>query len=135
LGCNELEDELLKANAIRDAIYEEHGDVLKDAYASTALDMAIDPVSGLLGSVINGALTYKESTAYIEAEVAAGLRMEQILVYKTQRDCPSGETGDSSQTERVLLKQLTDLEIQLSEEEITQEKYVSERRTILDLIR
>ena len=119
MDCTGFDDELLKANAIRDAIFEEHGDV----------------ISGVLFGMIRGLSTSKASKTYLEAAAAAGLRMEQILVYKEQSNCPSGLTGDPSMSDSIVLIKLQDLESQLRQESITQKQYISERRTLLDDLR
>ena len=98
LGCTGLEDELLKANALRDAIFEEHGDVireatLREATFGSALILAGDPVFGILSGMLGAATISKQTKPYIEAAAAAALRMEQLLVYKERDDCPSGPTG------------------------------------------
>jgi len=138
LGCAGFDDELLKANAIRDAIFDERGDVISDAYIASAVDVvsvAVDPVGGMLGAAINGLSTSKASKTYIEAAAAAGLRMEQLLVYKQEHGCPSTSTGDPQLTEARVLTKLQQLEVQLCHEEITQAQHFSERRKLLDGLR
>lgn len=135
MDCKGFDDELLKANAIRDAIFEEHGDVISDAYWGTALDVATEPISGVLFGIIRGLSTSKASKTYLEAAAAAGLRMEQMLVYKEQSNCPSGLTGDPSLSDSIVLIKLQDLESQLRQESITQKQYISERRMLLDDLR
>ena len=135
LDCAGFDDELLKANAIRDAIFAEHGDVISDAYLSSTMDIVMDPVSGLLGALIGGISTSNASKKYLEAAAAAGLRMEQMLVSKVEHTCPSGPTGDPSLTDSTVLNKLQKLESQLFQGEITQKQYISERRKLLDDLR
>ena len=134
MDCTGFDDELLKANAIRDAIFEEHEDVISDAYWATATDVAAGPSAVLFG-MIRGLSTSKASKTYLEAAAAAGLRMEQMLVYKEQSNCPSGPTGDPSLSDSIVLIKLQDLESQLRQESITQKQYISERRMLLDDLR
>lgn len=135
MDCTGFDDELLKANAIRDAIFEEHGDVISDAYWGTALDVAAEPISGVLFGMIRALSTSKASKTYLEPAAAAGLRMEQMLVYKEQSNCPSGPTGDPNLSDSIVLIKLQDLESQLRQESITQKQYISERRMLLDDLR
>jgi hypothetical protein len=135
MDCTGFDDELLKANAIRDAILEEHGVVIGAAYLGTAVDVATEPISGVLLGMIRGLSTSKARKKYIEAAAAAGLRMEQMLVYKEQKNCPSGPTGDPSLSDSITLIKLQDLESQLRQESITQRQYISERRMLLDDLR
>lgn len=135
LDCAGFDDELLKANAIRDAVFEEHGDVISDVTLGTAINVASEPISGVLMGIINGLSTSKASKAYLEAAAAAGLRMEQMLVYKERRDCPSGPTDDPTLTDSVVLNKLQDLESRLHKKDISQKQFVSERRILLDGLR
>ncbi len=135
LDCTGFDDELLKANAIRDAVLDEHGDVIAGATLETAGNIVTEPISGVLFGLIKGLSVSKASKTYLEAAVAAGLRMEQLLEYKERSDCPSGPTGDPSLTDSTALIKLHDLESQLRQEEITQKQYVSERRRLLDGLR
>lgn len=135
LDCNGYDDELLKANAIRDAIYEEHGDVIERAYLSSAVDVAMDPVLGTLSSVIEGRSTAKAAKTYREAADAAGLRMEQMLIYKERARCPAGRTGDPDVTDSFVLTRLQELNSQLGENEISERQYFVERKELLDGLR
>lgn len=135
LDCPAFDDELLKANAIRDAVFEEHGEVIGGAYASTALDVVSDPVSGVLFGIMRSTSVSKATKTYIEAAAAAGLRMEQLLEYKQRDNCPSGPTGDPDMTDTTALIALQDLESKLGREEITQKKYLQDRKKLLDALR
>ena len=135
LDCAGFDDELLKANAIRDEILDEHGDVVQAAAMGAAFDIAMDPISGILLGAIQGISTANASKTYLEAATAAGLRMEQMLNYKEAGHCPSGPTGDPGLTDSTALARLHDLEAQLRQEAITQAEYLSERRMVLDGVR
>ena len=99
LDCSGFDDELLKANAIRDAVFDEHGDVMADAVLNSAAGIVEEPISGFLFGLIRGLSASKASKTYLEAAAAAGLRMEQMLIYKDRDNCPNGPTGDSSLTD------------------------------------
>jgi hypothetical protein len=79
LDCAGFDDGLLNANAIRDAIHEEHGDVINAVLLSAALDVSmvpIEPVSGMLLGMLDALVASKAIKAYVEAATAAELRME-----------------------------------------------------------
>lgn len=139
LNCIGFDDELLKANAIRDAVFDEHGDVMGEAVLDavfSTVDMANMPISVVLfGLLIRGLSASNPSKTYLEAAVAAGLRMEQMLVYKDRDNCPNGPTRASSLTDSEVLHRLQDLESQLRQQEITEKQYISARRAMLDSLR
>jgi len=85
--------------------------------------------------MIDAGLVSNESKHYIEAAAAAGLRMEQLLVYKERDDCPSGPTGNQDLTDTIVLAQLQDIRSQLDQQEITPKQYISERQRLLDGLR
>lgn len=135
LDCPGFDDELLKANAIRDAIYEEHGDVIGDAVLASTLDVLTDPVTGLFSTVLRGSSASVATRKYAEAAIAAGQRMEQLLIYKEQRSCPSGPTGTPGLTDNDALATLQDLQRQLHQQEISQKVFLQQRRQLLDDLR
>ena len=135
LVCVGMDDEILKANAIRDAIFEEHGDVIEQAVVGAAIDLAIDPVTGVLASIFNAGHTSRRTKAYIEAAAAAGVRMEQLLEYKNRDGCPSGPTAIPGLTDTLVLDKLRKLQSQLESEEVSGKSYISARRELLDDLR
>jgi hypothetical protein len=135
LDCGELDDEILKANAIRDAIFEEHGDVIQDTVLGSAALIAQDPISGILMSILASRTTSKAAKTYIEAAAAAGMRMEQLLVYKERDHCPDGPNADPERTDIQVLNDLTALETQLENEEVSSKAYISRRRELIDGLR
>lgn len=135
LGCTNLEDELLKANAIRDAIFEEHGDVISEAYMSSALDVVSEPITGVIFSVIRGMSTSRSSKKYLEAAAAASFRMERLLVLMIDKQCPTGPNEDPAMTDSQVLSELRLLESQLDREEISNKEYLEARKVLLDTLR
>ena len=135
LNCTGFDDEILKANAIRDAIFVEHGDVLEDAVLGTAFSIAMDPIAGLLSSILHARSTSKAAKAYIEAAASAGMRMEQLLVYKERDGCPSGPNADPDQTDTQVLNDLLGLEARLENEDVSPKTYISGRRELIDSLR
>ena len=69
------------------------------------------------------------------AAAAAGIRMEQLLVYKSRDNCPGGPTAESGLTDALALDRLQTLNRQVQAEEISQREYVDERRALLDALR
>lgn len=133
--CAGLDDEILKANAIRDAIYEEHGDVVGGAVAGTAVDLAMDPVSGILSGIIGAAATSKATRKYRTAAYAAEQRIEQLLADKDSKACPSGPNADPAMTDSLVLGALRASKAQLDQKEISEREYLSGRRRLLDALR
>jgi len=135
LDCLELDDGILKANAIRDAIFKEHGDVIDGAVMGSALEIAVDPVFGTMQSVFNAVSVSRRAAKYIEAAAAAGSRMEQLLEYKEGDDCPSGPTAIPDLTDTQVLNELRNLESQLESAEVNGKDYIAARRALLDNLR
>ena len=135
LDCLGLDDGILKANAIRDAIFREHGDVINEAVLGSVLEIAVDPVFGTLQSILAAVRTSKSAKKYIEAAVAAGSRMEQLLEYKERDACPSGPTAIPELTDTDVLNGLRDLELQLEGAEVNGKDYIVARRALLDNLR
>lgn len=136
LDCDGLEDELLRANALRDAILDEHGDVLALVVTGDVLDVLLSPV---IGSIIITAATLpgelRQLREYREAAAAAEARLIHVLTLKEARPCPAGLPQDSTRTEGQILSELEDLDRRIDEEELSQQAYRRERRKLLDSIR
>ncbi len=132
LSCEELENELLRANAFRDAILEEQGDVLATDVAFGAIDVATaDP----LGAAISGVMGSRRYRQYQEIVSAAEARMIHVLTLREARQCPAGPSGDSTRAEQQILAELHGLDQRLSAEEVSEQAYREERRELLDALR
>lgn len=135
LDCSGLDDEILKANAIRDAIFEEHGDVMDEAILSSAVNIATDPIFGAMHSIFIAGSASKAAKEYIEAASAAGVRMEQLLIYKERDDCLTGPTANPELTDTLVLNELRNLQSQFENEEVSEKSYILARRELLDSLR
>lgn len=135
LDCAGLDDEILKANAIRDAIYKEHGDVIQEAVIGSAVMIAVNPIQGVFDSIIAAGSASKGAKKYTEAATAAGARMEQILTDKKRDDCPTGPTADPELTDTLILNELRNLHSRLEKEEMNGKNYLLARRELLDGLR
>ncbi len=135
LDCAGLDDQLLKANALRDAIYAEHGDVMGGAVVATAVDVAAEPVTGVLFGMLAAASASKASKKYLRAATAAEQRMEALLADKAARTCTSGPTEDPDMTDSLVLGALQEKKALFKQKHITQQQYDSERRKLLDELR
>lgn len=132
LSCEELENELLRANAFRDAILEEQGDVLATDVAFGAIDVVTaDP----LGAAISGVMGSRRYRQYQEIVSAAEARMIHVLTLRKARQCPAGPSGDSTRAEQQILAELHGLDQRLSAEEVSEQAYREERRELLDALR
>ncbi len=140
LSCEELENELLRANAFRDAILEEEGDVLATELATDVADGAMSVVmADPLGAVISGvggSIRYRQRyRQYQEVVSAAEARMIHVLTLREARQCPAGPSGDSTRAEQQILAELHGLDQRLSAEEVSEQAYREERRELLDALR
>ena len=132
LSCEDLENELLRANAFRDVILEEQGDVLATDVAFGAISVATaDP----LGAALSGVLGLSSHRQYQEAASAAEARMIHVLTLREARQCPAGPSGDSTRAEQQILAELHGLDQRLSAEELSEQAYREERRELLDALR
>ena len=135
IGCTGFDDELLKANAIRDEIYREHGDMIRAASLSVVTEIAADPLFGPLSGLLRGAAASRAAARYMEAADAAGARMEQMLTYKERDACPSTPTADPQVTEPEILQKLRGLAAQLDSEVIDEGQYRADRQSVLGALR
>lgn len=132
LSCEDLENELLRANAFRDVILEEQGDVLAMDVAFGAISVAtLDP----FGAALSGVLGLRWYRQYQEAASAAEARMIHVLTLREARQCPAGPSGDSTRAEQQILAELHGLDQRLSAEELSEQAYRKERRELLDALR
>jgi hypothetical protein len=132
LSCEGFENELLRANALRDAILEEQGDFLATGVTDGAISVVTaDP----LGAAISAAMGSSRHRKYQEAASAAEARMIHVLLLREARQCPAGPSGDSTRTERQILSELQVLDRRLSTEDLSELTYRAERRELLDSLR
>ena len=136
LSCEELENELLRANAFRDAILEEEGDVLATELATDVAGGAFSVVTAdPLGAAISGVMGSRRYRQYQEIVSAAEARMIHVLTLRKARQCPAGPSGDSTRAEQQILDELHGLDQRLSAEEVSEQAYREERRELLDALR
>jgi hypothetical protein len=135
LDCDDLEDELLRANALRDAIMEEHGDVLARDVAGGALDVAIDPVLGAATTAATAVARRKAYRRYREAAAATEARMIHVLALRAGRACAAVATQDPARTETQILADLEVLERRLDEGMLSDREHRRARKELLDMVR
>jgi hypothetical protein len=135
LGCAGLEDELLRANALRDAILAEHGDLLASDAVGISTGIMTDP---LIGGIATAAALPSQRRRYRQLQVAAGAaeaRMIHVLTLREDEACPVAMSQDPARTERQILADLEHLEHRFSDANLTEREYRRERRELLDLVR
>ena len=134
LSCELLDDEILRANALRDAIYEEHNDVLDEAEIE-AWDIISatrrEPEDIFVDMLLDELAEEDRSGEYMEAAGAAGQRLEQLLIYKEDRSC----SGPTSDLESSILTALSASRDQVRTGELNTVQYASRRRELLDALR
>lgn len=135
LNCSELEDELLHANALRDAIVEERGDELTMDILEGAGVMTDVPV---IGAVVVGAMLpsqIRQYQEYREALIAAEERMIHVLTLREARRCPTDSSQDSDRTDQQFLSDFEYLKAGLDEGTLSEQEFQEKRRELLDSIR
>jgi len=141
LSCTLLDDEILRANALRNAIYEEHGDFMDQAeeMETGAWDIyraaQHNPRGAIVDWILRERRTEDRSGQYMEAAGPAGQRLEQLLIYKDERGCPTGRTQDSMMTDSTILADLMFVREELRNDEVSHSQYASDRRQLLDTLR
>jgi len=134
LSCSSIDDEILRANALRDAIYDEYTDVLDEAEIETWDIISAtrrDPQDAFLDMILGEIELEASSEQYMEAAGAAGQRLEQLLIYKDERSC----SGPTSDLESSILAELITNREQLRNGELSTDQYASRRRELLDALR
>ena len=132
LTCRLLDEDILEANALRDQILDEHGDVIRDAVAGTAVDAVFDPVGAIMNGVWKSVSVSSSAKQYTAATAAAGSRMQQLLVYKREKNCPSGVTANPMMDDYMILDGLEDAEKRFASGMITDKEYIEERVDLLN---
>ncbi len=135
LACDGLEDQLLRANALRDAIMREHGDVLAANVFSDATNVAFDPVFGTVEAVVSAPFRQKRYDHYREAAAAAESRIVHVLELRVTRPCRSGPTTDPALDERQIHEALRDLDARAAAKTLSTREYRQQRRALLDSVR
>jgi len=135
LNCPLIDDEIVSANRLRDTILEAHGDVIGDAVKDTAIKAVTNPVGALTSGVMKSVTVTSAAKHYTEAAAAAGVRMEQLLRYKREQDCPTGPTFNPSMTDEDILDGLDAILEKFESEQITAQDYIWKRRSLLDQLR
>lgn len=133
--CASLDDEILKANAIRDAIYDEHGDVISGAVAGSALEIAMDPLTGSVTSLLGATATSKASKRYMRAAGASEARMQKLLENKQAKSCPSGPSAKAGLSDELMLERLQHQEQSLANKTISRGQFLRARRELFDDLR
>lgn len=95
----------------------------------------MDPLLGAVSSVLQGAAASRAASRYMEAADAAGMRMEQMLIYKERDACPSTPTEDPQLTESQALQKLHELASRLDRGVIDAKQYLTDRKIVLDALR
>lgn len=135
LTCRLLDEEIAEANDLRDEILDEHGDVIADAVTGTAVQAVTNPINAILSGVMRSVSVSSTTKQYTEAAAAAGSRMEQLLKYKRDKDCPSGMTADRDYTDEDIVVALEELLAHYEAGEIDAKEYVKQRSRLLDKVR
>ena len=77
----------------------------------------------------------KETSGYARVSAAAGLRMEQLLRYKRDKDCSVTRTRDPSLTDDQILTLLDDILAQFQAGDLDEKQYIKQRAAFLNKMR
>ena len=83
LTCRLLDEDILEANALRDQILDEHGDVIRDAVAGTAVDAGRGSDKGATCSVVLSSIRptqFWSLTQYFSVITAAANSVQTMIV-------------------------------------------------------
>lgn len=108
LDCAGLDDEILKANALRDAVADERRKRRSRGAAGTGLAVLTNPAAPLTGLISVGRLAMAESR-YNKASVSAEDRLHHLLALKRANHCPQTPTADPALSEHEILERLDTL--------------------------
>ena len=135
LNCSGLEEELLHANALRDAIFEERGDeltmdILGGAGAVAGVSV-IDAV--VVGAALPGQI--RQYQEYRKALIAAEERMIRVLTLRVARSCQADSSQEPDRTDQQILSELDNLQNGLDEGALSEQEFQDRRRELLDSVR
>lgn len=134
-SCAEIDDEIARANALRDAIYKEKWDQNAGHAAGVAVGAATS-TTHLVVDVLMLPRHANRQKKYREAADATEVRLQHLLIYKRDRQCrPWTGADESTLSEPEVLVGLLDADRNLKAGAISDSQAAAERRRLLDRLR
>jgi len=135
MSCYTIAQDFFMASNLRAEILEAHGDAISDAIKGSVWGAVTNPAGAVANGVWTAAGVTKETSGYARAAAAAGLRMEQLLRYKRDKDCSVTPTRDPSLTDDQILTLLDDMLTQFEAGELDEKQYIQQRANLLSKMR
>ena len=132
MSCNAIAGDFKMASDLRAEILDAHGDAISGAIKDSVWGAVTNPAGAVANGVWTAAGVTNETQVYARAAAAAGLRMEQLLRYKRDRDCTVTPTRDPSLTDDQILTLLDEILAQFEAGEIDENEYIRQRSGLLD---
>ena len=130
-----LDDDFFRASNLRGEVLDAHGDAISKAVKDTGIKAVTNPVGAAVSGIMKSVSVSGATKHYTQAAAAAGQRMEQLLRYKRENDCPRTPTRDPSLTDDDVLRLLDEALVRFEAGEITDKEYIEERSRLLDTMR
>lgn len=135
MSCIAIAGDFRMASDLRAEILDAHGDAISGAIKDSAWGAVTNPAGAVANGVWTAAGATNETQVYARAAAAAGLRMEQLLRYKRDKDCAVTPTRDPSLTDDQILTLLDEILAQYEAGEIDEKEYIRQRANLLNKMR
>ena len=132
LSCTGVASEFRMASNLRAEVLDAHGEAISGAIKDSAWGAVSNPAGAVADGVWTAAGVSKETSGYARVAAAAGLRMEQLLRYKRDKDCSVTSTRDPSLTDDQILTLLDEILAQYEAGELDEKQYIQQRSNFLN---
>ena len=135
LTCSSIASEFRMASNLRAEVLDAHGDAISGAIKDSVWSVVSNPAGAVADGVWTAAGVSKETSGYARVAASAGLRMEQLLRYKRDKDCSVMSTRDPSLTDDQILTLLDEILAQYEAGELDEKQYIRQRANFLNKMR
>ena len=135
LSCTGITSEFRMASNLRAEVLDAHGEAISDAIKDSVWSVVSNPAGAVSDGVWTAAGVSKETSGYARVAAAAGLRMEQLLRYKRDKDCSVTRTRDPSLTDDQILTLLDEILAQFQAGDLDEKQYIKQRAAFLNKMR
>ena len=135
LSCTAIASEFRMTSNLRAEVIDAHGDAITGAIKDSVWGVVSNPAGAVADGVWTAAGVSKETSGYARVAASAGLRMEQLLRYKRDKDCSVMSTRDPSLTDDQILTLLDEILAQYEAGELDEKQYIQQRANFLNKMR
>ncbi len=135
MSCQFLNGEFYSASSLRSEIIAAHGDAINKAVKDSVIGAVMNPADAVFSGVMKSVSVTGKAKQYAKASAAAGDRMEQVLRYKREKDCPEVPSRDPSLTDDNILTLLDEVLSRYEAGEIDEKEYFRQRSNLLNKMR